>query len=45
MKYQIIAAAGLAVVIAFCSYMIVQLDARRSQHPDASAVRAAIDRR
>ena len=33
MKHQIIAGAGLAAVIAFCSYMIVQLDAHRSQRP------------
>ena len=32
MKHQIIAGAGLAAVIAFCSYMIVQLDAHRSSH-------------
>jgi hypothetical protein len=31
MKYQIIAGAGLAAVIAFCGYMISQLDARRSE--------------
>jgi hypothetical protein len=29
MKYQIIAGAGLAAVIAFCGYMIAHLDANR----------------
>jgi hypothetical protein len=28
MKYQVLAVAGLAAVIAFCCYMILQLDAR-----------------
>jgi len=45
MKHQIIAGAGLAAVIAFCSYMIVQLDARRSSQPGASSASATIDRR
>jgi hypothetical protein len=32
MKHQVIAGAGLAAVIAFCGYMIAQLDAQRASH-------------
>ena len=42
MKYQILAGIGLAAVIAFCGYMITQLDARRSGLPEAEARRVAI---
>lgn len=44
MRHQIIAGIGLAAVIAFCGYMILQLDARRSQAPPSSAVATALNR-
>ena len=44
MKHQIIAGAGLAAVIAFCTYMIVQLDARRSREHSVSMAPIAMDR-
>ena len=44
MKHQIIAGAGLAAVIAFCTYMIVQLDARRSREHGISMAPTAMDR-
>lgn len=44
MKYQVIAAAGLAAVIVFCGYMIVQLDARRSQGRPVSMAPIAMQR-
>jgi hypothetical protein len=37
MKYQVLAGAGLAAVIAFCGYMISQLDARRATGPAAAS--------
>lgn len=37
MKYQVFAGAGLAAVMAFCGYMIAQLDSRQSgQEPSAA---------
>jgi len=41
MRHQILAGAGLAAVIVFCSYMISQLDAHRSEARSAAAVPAA----
>ena len=40
MKHQIFAGAGLAAVIAFCGYMISQLDAHRSEARGPAAVTA-----
>jgi hypothetical protein len=40
-KHQILAGAGLAAVIAFCGYMISQIDARRSTGPVAAGTSIA----
>jgi hypothetical protein len=47
LKYQLIAGAGLAAVITFCGYMVVQLDHARadSSGGDASRVTIADDAR
>jgi hypothetical protein len=46
LKYQLIAGAGLAAVIAFCGYMVVQLDhARANSAGDATRVTNAEDGR
>ena len=42
MRHQILAGAGLAAVIAFCGYMISQLDAHRSEAAGAAVAAATI---
>jgi hypothetical protein len=44
MKHQVIAGAGLAAVIAFCGYMISQLDARRTDVPGTLTVATSAQR-
>jgi hypothetical protein len=40
MHSQLIPAAGLAIVITLCGYMVAQLESRRSQQPPSSVAPA-----
>jgi hypothetical protein len=46
MKHQVLAGAGLAAVMAFCGYMIAQLDSRQpgQDQPAAPAVDFGLSR-